>query len=71
MATAYQTPATGPPAPMGHYAPYQPPLLQPGPQAYSSQPAPYSQHQYGTQYPVSTSMSSALVPSPMALPGEF
>ena len=69
MATAYQNPTTGPPAPMGHYAAYQPPLLQPGPQAYSSGPSPYSQHQYPSQYPVSSSMSSALVPSPMALPG--
>jgi protein SOK2 len=71
MATAYQTPATGPPPAIGHYAPYQPPLLQPGPQSYSSAPSPYAQHQYGSQpgYPVSSSMSSSLVPSPMALPG--
>lgn len=68
MATAYQTPATGPPTAMGHYAPYQPPLLQPGPQ-YSAAPSPYAQHQYGNQYPVSSSMSSTMVPSPMSLPG--
>jgi protein SOK2 len=71
MATAYQPQATGPPPAIGHYAPYQPPLLQPGPQAYSSAPSPYPQHQYGSQpgYPISSSMSSALVPSPIALPG--
>ncbi|KIW03070.1 hypothetical protein, variant 3 [Verruconis gallopava] len=70
MATAYQTPATGPPAPLGHYNTYQPTLLQPGPQTYSSAPAPYQQHQYASQptYPVSSSMSNALVPSPMPLP---
>jgi len=69
--------SSGPPA-IGHYGQYQhphPPLLQPGPQAYSSAP-PYQYPYNGigtpsTGNPAATPMSSAMVPQSLPLPGKF
>lgn len=69
--------SSGPPA-IGHYGQYQqphPPLLQPGPHAYSS--APSYQYQYNgiaapsAGNPAATPMSSSLVPQSLPLPGKF
>ena len=61
---------------MTQYPTYQPPILQPGPQPYSSPQGSYGQYPYGGlssaqpgPHAVSSSMGSALVPSvPQSLP---
>jgi enhanced filamentous growth protein 1 len=71
-------PSTGAPSALSHYPQYQqPPLLQPGPGSYPSQSA-YGAYGYGngvgqaaSAHPVSSSMSSALVPQTLPLPGTY
>ncbi|KAF2102033.1 apses-domain-containing protein, partial [Rhizodiscina lignyota] len=66
---------SGPPSGLGHYSHYpQPPLLQPGPQTYSSAPNSYSQYPYGggmnqsPAHPVTSSMGSAMLQQALPLP---
>ncbi|MBE7181234.1 MAG: hypothetical protein INR71_08500 [Terriglobus roseus] len=70
--------SSGPPSGIGHYAQYhQPPLLQPGPQSYSSAPSAYSQYHYGGGmsqsggHPPSSSMGNPMLQQSLPLPGEF
>lgn len=73
-ATAH-APSSGAPSSLSHYSyPQQPPLLQPGPQ-YPSGPGGYPPYGYGngvpSQLPASSSMSNAMVPQALPLPGEL
>jgi protein SOK2 len=72
-ATAH-APASGAPASLSHYAyPSQPSIIQPGPQ-YPTANQGYPSYGYANgvpSQPASSSMSNALVPQAIQLPGEF
>jgi protein SOK2 len=71
-ATAH-APASAAPSSLSHYSyPQQPSILQPGPQ-YPSAPGGYPQYSYNgvpSQLPASSSMSNAMVPQAIQLPGK-
>jgi protein SOK2 len=72
-ATAH-APSSAAPSSLSHYSYPQPAILQPGPQ-YASAPPGYPPYGYSTgvpsQLPASASMSNALVPQAIQLPGKI
>lgn len=61
-----------PPSSMAHYAPQQPPLLQPGPAQYSAPPHPYPQYAYGNGLtsPPAAPVSGGMPQNVLPLPGQ-